>query len=296
MFQMNQNTAGRLRRYSALAAALGASAGVSSAQIIYTDISDVTLYAASNPGDLHFLDLNNDGSFDYLFRARTNGGDKFIGMVMYPYYTNHLNAIAGEVEMDGIDILGYPSLMEFNDLIDDGLSFFQLSDLINVNNIFQVPAMYSENGGDAIGEWQEGVTDGFVAVKISPDGTNFHFGWIRCDVASDGSSITIKDFAYNSEPDSTIFAGQGVPTGLEPETASEKIKVISQGKLVLVIIEGNPVPGTEIILSNPLGQVLRSVSNPKKETRITLERCESEMILVTVIQKNEVVTRKVYLH
>ncbi len=59
--------------------------------------------------------------------------------------------------------------------------------------------------------WQNGVTDGFVGLRIHV-GTDQFYGWLRCDVAADASFIIIKDYAYNSIPDSCILAGQGIAT------------------------------------------------------------------------------------
>jgi hypothetical protein len=55
--------------------------------------------------------------------------------------------------------------------------------------------------GDFLGQ------EHFVGVQFPIDGRN-HYGWIRVQVANDGTSLKIRDYAYHIEPETIIKAGE----------------------------------------------------------------------------------------
>ena len=62
-----------------------------------------------------------------------------------------------------------------------------------------------------------GVNDGFIGVRFAgPDGFA-NYGWIRVDVATDGTSITLKDWAWNDLAGDSILTGQ-MPTYADTAT------------------------------------------------------------------------------
>jgi hypothetical protein len=80
-----------------------------------------------------------------------------------------------------------------------------------------------------------------------------HYGWVRLDVAGDAKSAVIKDYAYNTTPDSGIIATanlQGVQElagGFVTITANEnKLEIvippfINNAQLVVTNMNGQPV-------------------------------------------------------
>ncbi len=75
-------------------------------------------------------------------------------------------------------------------------------------NVFSSSSIYTA------GNFQ-GDGDRFVGVRFQLDGATNHFGWIRVNVAADYRSVTIRDYAYNTTPDTTIAAGTTTPVELQ---------------------------------------------------------------------------------
>ena len=67
-----------MKQYSALA--ISAVVADASAQVVYTDINDVTL---TNDGDFFDIDLNNDGTTEVNLSFSTNSGTFYGGLVTY---------------------------------------------------------------------------------------------------------------------------------------------------------------------------------------------------------------------
>ncbi len=56
--------------------------------------------------------------------------------------------------------------------------------------------------------------DAFAGIEFTLD-TGTHYGWIRIEIPVGGGSMTIKEFAYESTPDTPINAGD-MPVAIEP--------------------------------------------------------------------------------
>jgi hypothetical protein len=54
--------------------------------------------------------------------------------------------------------------------------------------------------------WNGGVTDGYVGLRFEI-GDSLHYGWMRIDVSADAKTVMIKDAAFNTIPDSSLWAG-----------------------------------------------------------------------------------------
>lgn len=93
-------------------------------------------------------------------------------------------------------------------------------------------------------------TDQYVAVQFTAGG-NVHYGWIRVDV-SGYNSITIKDWAYESTPNTPITVGQ-IPTGISEYILKNTKMIVSEnfitaefsdafeGKMEMINLSGQTV-------------------------------------------------------
>ena len=149
-------------------------------QVIYTDIPDAT------PNATYALDLNNDTIVDFLIQF--DSGDK----VMCKPQNN--NAYSGDL-VAGEHL---PWALSASDYICDSLATWY--DSAN-------PGIMA--WGTSIGNWV-GATDKYLALKLIV-GTDTYYGWARMDLLPSSTSFTIKDYAYESTPNTCIQAGQ---TGL----------------------------------------------------------------------------------
>ncbi len=164
-----------------------------SAQIVYTDIADMVLYASPSPGTDYDLDIDDDASPDFKVNmigdVATAGYGNFIsgafstmnGALQEAVWGDAMHLIAG-------DSIGASSLTWMNFSTDLPVTLFV--------------------GGASYGqEWLVPVTDGYFGFKFEILG-NLHYGWMRMDVSSTSVEMTIKDWAYNAIPDEPIAAGQ----------------------------------------------------------------------------------------
>src|SRR4029079_6070694 len=107
--------------------------------------------------------------------------------------------------------------------------FFSLSQLVSTGGAsFFLPGMatYYTSSAATVGFWGGGGTDHYLGLRFS-DGTDTFYGWIRCDVANHAESLTVKDYAYNANPNEGLFAGQGDPTAVQPVNANSPFGIFA---------------------------------------------------------------------
>jgi len=98
--------------------------------------------------------------------------------------------------------------------------------------------------------------DNFIGVQFSFDGASTHFAWLRVQIPTGGGRILVKDFAYESSPDTPINAGDMAGTvAIEPG------------------LDG--LPGT-----HNLSNVYPNPFNP--QARFTLEVAEQQDVRISV--------------
>ena len=74
-------------------------------------------------------------------------------------------------------------------------------------------ATFTYSGSDPNGFIGGG--DKYIGVEFSFDGASTHYAWLRVEMPDGGGRILVKDFAYESTPDTPIIAGQ-IVTAIEP--------------------------------------------------------------------------------
>ena len=209
-------------------------------QIIYTDIADAT------PSATYPLDLNNDLVIDFLIQFQMPG------KVMCLPQNN--NAYLGY--FDGVFHLP-----------------FALSSSVSICD--SITTWYDSNNpgimawGTQTGSWI-GVTDKYLALKLVV-GINTYFGWVRLDFVANSTSFTVKDYAYESTPNTCIQAGQSA-LGISENSDPNKISLypnpfVSSSTLHL---NGNFRELT-VTIFNSYGQMVNQIGNILDKT-ITLSR------------------------
>lgn len=268
-----------LQAYSALAASLFAMGNTADAQIIYTNITDYTGLASNN--DLYNIDLNNAGGAD--FRVKANAVVITTSYFSYTTSNNFIRLSPLGGQNAAANNGGMTSAVPANTPINAGLNW--------VNNGSQLMAYlggYYSGGGHWLG-----ATDMYLALKLVV-GTNTYYGWARLDVASDASSFTIKDYAYESTPGKMILAGDKTVTTSVSEAAPADFAVIpEQGSLKLQFA----TPGNrQVKLLNVVGQELYTGQVNGAEATIATNGCTSGVYFVMVTDETSSFAKKVYLH
>lgn len=158
------------------------------AQIVYTDINPdkVISASASEQFKSYFLDLNNDGNYEFELQHFNPGpGNEEV----------EIKQNSTGVQQLLLETNGHSRVIKFADTIGPASTQWGL----DANAILNSP-------------WYGG-GDKYFGIRFKIN-AQWHYGWARVSIPSDHLSFTIKDYAYNQIPDSYIRAGQTSITGL----------------------------------------------------------------------------------
>ncbi len=189
---MKKITSKKLLKYGTLsAAALGCSIG--NAQVVYTDIDDIDVFT---DGPFVGIDIDGDAVQDLVPAAGATAAVIYGGSFDGNYVNANNNAIAGF----SAGPYNYASNLAEGDLIDASIGFAPNGGRADLN--FNGCA-YSNS------QFCDGVVDGYIGFSFEIGGDT-HFGWMRVDLAADGSGFIVKDYAYEETPNTAIAAGDGL--------------------------------------------------------------------------------------
>lgn len=237
---MKKELQDKLSKYAAAAAAITAGVTGANAQVVYTDVDpDLTDDAVNNGGLVAYgVDIDNDTNFDYILAARdtTIGGTSpRVRFTLIAPYGTAGNAIAGETP-SGYD---YALALNSNDMIDNTLNWIAATNTMAYNVDSSNP--YNEN-------WN-GVTDKYLGLQFNTGG-NTYYGWARLDVQAIGDVFTLKDYAYESTPNTGILAGDMGPAGIDDASMEQLVHFINQANnTVLVKVNGELTNGVVNVVS-----------------------------------------------
>ncbi len=274
----------KLKVYASLAMGV-AGIGLVNGQIVYTDINpDVVI---TNVGDSLGIDFDADGAFDYTIRRFDWSGN--------PANTT----VIGRGDLIGNGAMGtmgttvpYLSALALNATIGSA-GPWQIQD----GNPFDLGATQqnkqtfaSTYSGGFYGNFGDNAEHYVGIIFQLGGGTNFHYGWIRVsDIPAAGSTITIKDYAYNSTADAQILAGQ-ITVGVEEGTLEGNIFAFDR-QLNVQLADAN---GT-VTVYNAVGQVVLSQEINNANTVIGMSSFDSGIYNVVVESNGMIMQKKVSL-
>lgn len=182
----------------------------SGAQIVYTDIvPDTTI----TRGHAYEFDMNLDGLADFTIAVTSDS--------LFPLADIkplHDSCFVDYFMVDGCAIA---EALELNDSINEA-GF--------LNNFPSPPpdyllgyqgASYCMYPGHFIGK-----TDKYAGLKLTRNGHN-QYAWLRMDVASDASQVTLKDFAFSG---TEMLAGQTI-SKVDPSRAVKSRLIVSENSI-----------------------------------------------------------------
>ena len=199
-------------------------------QIIYTDIPDAT------PNATYPLDLNNDTIVDFLIQFDL--GDK---VMCKPQNNNAYsgNFVGGEP---------LPWALSASMSICDTLATWYDSD--NPGTMAW---------GTSIGYWV-GETNKYLALKLFV-GTNTYYGWARFDLPATSTSFTIKDYAFESTPNTCIQSGQTI-IGINENLNKNIFSIFPNPFISSTTIQANGnLKNATLTIYNLYGQTLKQLNN-----------------------------------
>lgn len=277
----NKNTTlnKRLKSYSALAGTIFAAANTANAQVVYTNVTpDSTI----TTGGSYDLDLDNDGTADFVLGV-TSGAYTY-GSFTIPYNLGTISAnTANAIDTSTTQ---FSAEHNTNDAINSSLNWADPSTTsYQVLGFAPGGAFAGYNYGNFVG-----ATNKFIGLRFQIDGLD-HYGWVRIDMASDGSTITIKDYAYDATPGATSYCGQTV-TGIKEHNTMKEVTIFSANKTINVNMNNTPLQGI-VSVTNSMGQEVANVKVTDAQMTIPMDNASTGIYFVTVTQENARFTKKV---
>jgi hypothetical protein len=271
------------------------------ADIVYHDINpDTTI---TNNHGIYELDIDNDGDIDFKFE---NNYDSFGG-----FYTSsgsyEILSIRQRIFIrpyEGASIAGsksntysfsdfyyFPFAIGLNESIDSSIQFQNdWSQKLAYRTAF-VAWSHPVNEG---GNWYPEKTDHFIGVGFKDESSFTHFGWIRCDVKDEGRILIIKDYAFETEIEHHIAAGDTVSyVGLNEAGNSLDATVYSFNRNIYIY--SHQFDDAEIIISDMSGRKIIQHNMQNENEIIILPEESSGIYIVTLIKENLRFVRKVIL-
>lgn len=278
---MNKNLQRRLSAYAATTAGAVALAGSADAQIIYTDINpDVVV------SDTVYYDLDMDGDAVVDFTFGTEGYTTSYGPVNLSllYVPVAANAVLGSLYSGNYPL---PFAMNNGDSISSTNTSWNAG---SVNGGLQYLSVLAPYG--SYGNWQ-GQTDKYVGVRFNI-GSNTHYGWVRLSVSANADTIIIKDYAYNSQPNVGLLAGEMGPLNVAPVN-NDPVTIYAANHTVFLQNAGASTGGN-VRVYNINGQTVRESAITEENFNISLEGETTGIYFVEVLRPDGTrIVRKVYV-
>lgn len=252
----------KLQNYFATAAALAAGTAAHG-QYQYTDIVDTTFSDASFD-----IDLDGDTIVDFTIEHVLAGGQQ--GNV------NALLIQPGD-SLEGNLVMGAPTNnFHYVDRVLPGTVIDASQTFDGIGGNFSVGYLAFEVDGVAYpnSNWAGPKTDGYLGLRIVKNDTA-HYGWLRMDVADSTKSVTIKDWSFNTTPDSNHVAGFELLSIAETVLRDLKVQHTHDQ---LTVSTGTPV-GLEV--TNAIGQIVAQ-SVTQKRHNIPTTSWKSGMYIVRI--------------
>ncbi|MCW3086442.1 MAG: hypothetical protein JWP12_3808 [Bacteroidetes bacterium] len=269
---MKKSLQNKLKSYSALAGAV-ATAGVANAQIVYTDVNpDITVDSTSNSVD---IDLDNGGIIDFTLGLQSGTVSysstiyNYNAVLTLPNPTTGVNAIAQ-------DAAGVNSALNLNDPIDASLTW--ATDTVQLA-AFVYPASTSFNVGNWIG-----VNDKYFGFRFDLAGTT-HYGWARFDVAADGTTAVLKDYAYDATANTAIPAGAMPTTTSINELLAHNTQIYGFDNSINVKLFNTTIDGV-VTVTDVLGQQVAKIIVTDATTTIEMSNAKAGVYFVNVTKAN----------
>ncbi|SFU29564.1 Por secretion system C-terminal sorting domain-containing protein [Pustulibacterium marinum] len=205
----------KLLRYGAVTAAL---AGVTEAsgQIMYTDVDP----DEGGAGVLYNLDMDNDNNSDFQLRhldVSFSGGT--LNSVVVGPAADSMSNFSNSILASSNEGFVYPLVLNGGDPISSGVSGWNNEEL-----------QYLNGESCSVGNWCD-ETDKYLGLRFKI-GTDVYYGWARLDVATNGESWVIKDYAYNTQPGEPLDAGETDPTMGTEDLLASTVKVVTDNKFI----------------------------------------------------------------
>ncbi len=273
----------KLAAYSTMAAAIMANGFQANAEVVYTDIEDMTLEV----GDVYDLDVDGDGTMDFHFAVGSitgsNGTWSFgTAFGMYTGVGGTLNQVIGTVG----PYYNYASNLNAGDSIGPDGPWLAYS------SVYNAAVLASNFYGISYGDFP-GAGEGYIGIQFEISG-NVHYGWIRLESDINDAYITLMDMAYDNTAETAIEAGAtSTPTAI-PEISATLVNVYGFGSTLYINNTGMNQPSVNVYDLN--GKLILSQDLNGGNNVIDMGQVAEGNYLVTVKSDEGSTTKKVFLN
>ena len=232
------------------------------AQITYVDVADTTLNTNNAEWRLN-IDEDTLGVIDYRFI-------QYVDTSVFNVSGNFIQALGSA----GNSVLGldygnyaYPFNLSPGDSIGSGKPFKGAG---GSNAVGQLALEL--NGAGQPNDNFTGAVNGLIGLRFRADVNDTlrtFYGWLRVDVAADFKSITIKDYAYNTQYGEGITAGEGSTwIGIEDQEV-DRFALRQMGEQLFF---ENPSSEVELKIFSTSGQMIHQAKFEKGPHRFDLNQ------------------------
>jgi hypothetical protein len=157
---------------------------LSVAQVVYTDVNPDSLVTSQ-----YELDLNNDGTPEFLIEKTTDSGIDIVQAIGLSNQDSLIGYYAGFPA-----ITGYPSALSSNEVIDGTSTFVDEGVMGGDHELIMEDA-----------DWPDGFNR-YLGLKFNINGET-HYGWAKIKISTDYVAFTITEYAYNATAEEAINSG-----------------------------------------------------------------------------------------
>lgn len=291
-----------LQQYSLFSAAFLLIKGKASSEVVYTDIDpDVTI---QNNGETYFIDMDNNGTIDFDF-LKTSGSYYFWngssstwryveGIWAGPNYFE--NEIAGYNVTHGAGggVSYFPDGLNFGELVANSLYFQNWGFQIMAKGYKLIGNSGDTIWDDVIGKWAPDINNKYLGVRFYDEVACLHYGWIRCSSEDSTNVLRIQDFAYETECDRPILAGDTISYVEIEEENDMNATIYSFDNIIHLQFPRQPESGylTEVI--DVFGEVVYNGNFTSKTQTIELDVTPG-IYFVKISCGNLLSVKKIYL-
>lgn len=288
----------KIKRYAALATGVTAAAGAT-AQVTYTDVNpDVVLTPAGTAQ--YLLNLDGDAAIDMglVVQSGSVTGIYTYGTMQIPYTVtyNAGAAVFGSAAPSTNGWMGSsssaPSILSNGNAIDASGTFYQSQGIVGaVQNTYLGAPINNTYGPNSNGNFLG--TEGYIGVRFDISGST-HYGWVRVEMASDGTSMTIKDYAYDATPNTAINAGD-VGTSVDELSFENNVQFINNQNNQITVKMNTTVTNGVINVVAMDGKNVSTVNVVSQTEVVDLSNLSSGIYMVNVTSNEGTVTKKFYV-
>lgn len=285
-----------LKKYSALAASIFLIKKESDAQIVYTDIPDVIIPYNS----YIFLDLNNDGIHELKLEVEQSMSSNNTGNGWEIHHLNrYFNAMPiGNVSLLGTSVGGTVAALYQSDIVSgNGVWLDNNFELASWRhwNIEYAYGTEDLSGSTGNGNWLYKTGDNYMGLRFSL-GTDTFYGWVRLSVNHYLMKVTIKDYAYQTNPGAAIYAGETLAVGTLEIPVSDLLVSCLPDKMVQIVIRTPQFIGANVRIINLMGEISEEVILDKPTKYISLQNLPSGLYALQLSKDGKQVAASIVLH